>query len=399
MQITVCRLRNLRKTLLLLLREVGRWGNPPFYPAHPPPSPGLCVRGSGPSATTKLGAAGAATRGAGDRVAVFTDATAIPPAPPSRGRGWKPRCRTGKQSRPPAGPCSGSCPPPPDGCSRGPADPVRPQPAAKPSRAAPRRRRARGAWAAVSPREAALPLSEPSCSARSEEALPRSEAGPRPLLPPEAEAGPSPQERPTRGPPLARTAGHLPPGGGAGSLAHPFPFPFRPEGAVAVAGAGAAVTAGRRRGAAPFPSPAPPPLPGLRERLTGGWSRAGRKAPLCDLNDRQNVRQALWRQGGSGAASSSSPGQQLRQRCLLPAPARSRPPARLSPPLLCPPAAAELLGGAARGRRGSPRRTRRLDELLAPALPRPRRQQLQVRGSEQSRGRRWLQWRPTWTEK
>lgn len=105
----------------------------------------------------------------------------------------------------------------------------------------------------------------------------------------------------------------------------------------------------------------PHPLPRLRERLTGGWSRAGRKAPLCDLNDRQNVRQALWRQGGSGAASSSSPGSQLRQRCPLPAPARSRPPARLSLPSSPPPlpaaAAAELPGRASPGAPREPERS------------------------------------------
>lgn len=174
-------------------------------------------------------------------------------------------------------------------------------------------------------------------------------AGPGADAAPPALRSRSPALRPGRGrsrcSPEAEAVGPLRTGLRAGrSLPQQLARPGRPR-----AGPGAFRRAPARGPRAPLPAGAgigaargprslraagkaqPHPLPRLRERLTGGWSRAGRKAPLCDLNDRQNVRQALWRQGGSGAAS-SSPGSRLRQRCLLPAPARSRPPARLSLP-------------------------------------------------------------------
>lgn len=83
----------------------------------------------------------------------------------------------------------------------------------------------------------------------------------------------------------------------------------------------------RKGAASPAPSSSAP------RALDRRWSRGGRKAPLCDLDDRQNVRQALCGRGGSGAASSfsSSPGRPLSEAALLGSGSR---PARRLPALL-----------------------------------------------------------------
>lgn len=134
--------------VFLFFTKVRRRRDTPFYRVPPigacPPPRG----GSGHSASRELRVARVDANRAGERVTVFTDVTAIPTAPLSRGRGWLPRSRGGE-----AQPSSGGqlqrpvyrprrsrmAGPARARCSQGPADPLgrsRRQSPAGPPRAA-----------------------------------------------------------------------------------------------------------------------------------------------------------------------------------------------------------------------------------------------------------------------